>query len=404
MEYELEHSPDNVNNNFENLYIQNKQSKFKKFFSLFWLFNNTSLKITKEKSLPTPFEQQAGIFLTSGNYEAYIKMLNEGYIPTQNQAKIVDRRIHDLFFNRIHPDDGYRYDLHNDLIALENLLSIGYQLKQKDVILFFMKINDTILVDNEKFFTANKNLKLYTMDESHEYPHLSEQIRNIIKTKDFSEKLSNAFKLTLENKTVNFSENFMPFSFILKTAPELLLKNITLPDFLELNNKFIKRTATNDQQDIMNNIINQYYSNEMKPFYMNIKEKYTTDFLESMMVNKVKKDIDTLKEIPKQALDIIQSIEMTFNSIQKKSINNINMEQLQLMLDKRIPEVLSKYLTIDPDYRTSLKNIEGKNAQELMIESLNNIASLFHNMYQEINQESVNSLSATTRYTKALKH
>lgn len=418
MEYENENTltNNNLNNNTlnnkesnldaiyikSNINISETQSKFKKFVSIFSFFYNKPIK--NEDLETNPFIAQASIFLHSANYESYIKMLIEGYLPTKNQSEHFDKIIHNLFFNLVNPDDGYSFNLEKDISFLENLLTLGYELKQKDVLEFFKKCNDTILNRNEDFFTKDSDLSIYTMSEKISFPTLSNQIRNIIKKEEFTDKLYGLFTSTLEDKKVDFAHNFSHFTFILKNAPDLILRKTPVSAFLAVHNKFKIKSSSKHQQEIMNNVINHYYSNEMKPFYMNIKEKYTSDFVENIILNKVKCEIETLKEIPKQALDIIYSIEVTYKNIQKKSSNSGDIEHLNIMLDKRIPEILSKYLTIDPDYRTNLKNVEGKNAQELMIESLDNIASLFNSMYKDINQEAIHALSATNRYTRGLKN
>jgi hypothetical protein len=108
--------------------------------------------------------------------------------------------------------------------------------------------------------------------------------------------------------------------------------------------------------------------------------------------------------LPKNALDLIKDIEDIYKKIRANNFEDIDkLNTLNILLEKRVPEVLSKYLKVDPEYRTTLKSSQGKNAQDLMIDSLNNIKDNFESVYQEINQNTVNSLSATNRYTKTLK-
>ncbi len=73
---------------------------------------------------------------------------------------------------------------------------------------------------------------------------------------------------------------------------------------------------------------------------------------------------------------------------------------LNNLWNKRLPEIIGKFLSIDTDYRTSLKNIEGKNAQELMMESLGSIKNNIKQLTLESENKKLNELSVTNRYVK----
>lgn len=53
----------------------------------------------------------------------------------------------------------------------------------------------------------------------------------------------------------------------------------------------------------------------------------------------------------------------------KKLKTPIQSKTIFIIYLKRIPEILEKYLSIDAEYRLTLRNTEGKNAEELMLES-----------------------------------
>ena len=69
-------------------------------------------------------------------------------------------------------------------------------------------------------------------------------------------------------------------------------------------------------------------------------------------------------------------------------------------LYKELPNVLNKFISIHPDYRTSLRNVEGKNPEELMQESLNNIERKLNEYLEDINLDKVSDLSIAQRVIK----
>ena len=382
-----------------------KINKFKKFLSILTYFSKKLFKDNTDKNAASeldPFVTQATSFLNTENYLAYINMIKEGYIPTKNQEKRMDKIVHDLYFYKSNDVDDYGITESEKIIELDNILKLGYKLKQSDVLKFIQHANKKVFYNNMDFFSSNENLSTTCVFKSYELPALSSQIREITQQADFSTNLLKIFKNSYRENSLPTRDTIAQFNFILKLSPSLLLKNISLKEFKELSKIFSPLHSSKEQNSLNNGIINTYYADEMKPFYLNVKQRYTTDFIENLIVNKVKRDIEVLKELPQEALDVIQFIEITFKNIQKNSHNTLqDIDQLHLMVEKRIPEVVSKYLTIDPDYRITLKNMEGKNAQELMIDSLQNISSIFQEVYKALNQENLHSLSAINKYTKS---
>lgn len=386
---------------------ETKFSKFKNFLSLSFLFNKKFKQISKhiiqeDKNNPnSDFEKKASVFLSSGNYEAYVRMLSQGYQATTNQSAAFNKLIVDLFFNRITPDDGYSYDLTKDLNKLESILNTGYALTENNVLEFIKKGKENLFKYRKDFFTTNNVITTHD-SQFHYFPLLSENIRNIMNGSGFDDKISQSFLDKISQPEAKITNIVYEFLFLLENCPHLVLKKVSFEKMLNIYEYLQK--VNFGETDLLNDIINNYYSKDMNNFLTDTKINYAGKNLENLTIQKIKSDTITLNDLPQEALDVVQSIEVLFNKIKVKKTSNIeNLEQLHRMLDKRIPEILGKYLTIDPDYRLILKNPEGLNAQELMLESLNNIYSIFENIYKDINQESVYSLSATNRYVKSLK-
>lgn len=95
-------------------------------------------------------------------------------------------------------------------------------------------------------------------------------------------------------------------------------------------------------------------------------------------------------------VDNIQSLyKSIYNDLFEKKENH-ELDNLY----KELPTVLEKFTSIHSDYRTSLKNIEGKNPEELMQESLNNIERKLTEYLEDINLDKVSDLSITQRVIK----
>lgn len=79
------------------------------------------------------------------------------------------------------------------------------------------------------------------------------------------------------------------------------------------------------------------------------------------------------------------------SSEQLFTINNI--------IEKRVPESLQKYLSMNEEYRETLVNNEDKNALMLMNEVLSNYNQKLMAVIQEINENKLRELSVSQRYS-----
>lgn len=95
----------------------------------------------------------------------------------------------------------------------------------------------------------------------------------------------------------------------------------------------------------------------------------------------------------------IQSISREIEKIQNNDKTEY-IEQVYTLSANTLPNIIKKYLSIDEDYRDSLKNIQGKLPGELLMESLENIFIQVKQINQQINEEKITSLSVETRKLK----
>lgn len=146
-----------------------------------------------------------------------------------------------------------------------------------------------------------------------------------------------------------------------------------------------------------------YYEKNINEVLETVKQEYSSEYIEKMtqlaiQTNAYKKN---LKDLPESTIVLLSQINEVYKSI-NNTTSNIDKEKIYNLFEKRLPEILEKYLSIDESYRLTLRNTEGKNAEQLMIESLENIKIAFNNTWEEINTDKLTDLSIKNRYTKKM--
>lgn len=392
---------------------------------------NTFLSITKIDKLLNKFKsdpnseitKQAQFFLDTNNYDSYVTMLSQGYIPNVKQQELMDEFVNSILSgpltrenikdepatSRIHYEEYYN-ERHK---RLEKYLNNGLKLSYDNAVRFLH--NNTTesysskgaLHGNEKFLTEPD----YTLKSKYmEFPELTKQLRDIISQSEFSDYFLSEFKKSLYKKTTKDKRDLRPMYIILRHievltyAPEILFKNTNFDDLTVIIKKLSYPGIGSHNSQILNNIVNNLYKTDVKRIFTETKSAYPSQLVENLTLNNIRNEEHNIKELPKSALDLVITIEDLYKKIKStKYEDSDKLHTLNNLLEKRVPEVLSKYLKVDPEYRLTLKSSQGKNAEDLMIDSLINIKDSFINVVEEINQNTVNSLSATNRYTKTLK-
>lgn len=123
--------------------------------------------------------------------------------------------------------------------------------------------------------------------------------------------------------------------------------------------------------------------------------------------------IDTKSLVAKAQKEILLSEDGLSNEMKEKiklisaeiekiqnSDTTIYLEQVSKLSEITLPTIIKKYLSIDEEYRHSLKNVEGKLPSELLMESLDNIFMQVKNINQCINEEKITGLSVENRKLK----
>lgn len=392
---------------------------------------NTFLSITKIDKLLDKFKsdpnreltKKAQFFLDTNNFDSYITMLSQGYLPNNKQQEIINDFVNSILSgpltretsqsepnnSRIHFEEYFNERNKKLEYYLNNGLTLNYSNAVR-----FLHNNTTesyssrgALAGNELFLTdSDYILKSNYMD----FPALTKQLRDIISQPEFSDYFLAEFKKSLYKKTTKQKSETRPMYIMLRHlevlayAPEILFRNTNFDDLTIIIKKLSYPDIDSYSSQVLNNIVNNLYKTDVKRIFTETQSSYPSQLVESLTLDTIRNEEHNIKELPKLALELVVQIEELYKKIKSAKYDDSDkLNQLKILLEKRVPEVLSKYLKVDPEYRTLLKSSQGKNSEDLMIDSLVNIKENFENIYTDINQNTVNSLSATNRYTKAFK-
>lgn len=353
------------------------------------------------------------------NYEDYKylpSMLQDGYILTNKQKAHINAYV----------NKRLDYSGTKELLFVEKYLNLGFTLDNvtKEKYLYKMLINDTpYYVDSlfslERISETNQPIIVtdYTWDKEDKQlldkkdiklEALTECLRDYIKSSNFyNTQLHNLIKAAKVSKKKKHYLYTEPYKHLLTIFThenkEVVLKNMPYKKFMsfvdELNLVFNENVLKSE----IRNIINDYYKNgaehtDVKPLIKPLMKPTVKENLEPIN-NKVTEHI-VIENLPEVPQNIIKEITELYNNIKSNDIEDFDIDNL---FEKRLPEVLDKYFKIAEKYRNKLKNNEGNTAEDLLIESLENIRSNFDKKWEDINMQALSSLSATNKYTRTFK-
>lgn len=119
---------------------------------------------------------------------------------------------------------------------------------------------------------------------------------------------------------------------------------------------------------------------------------FRNNTLEDKIKDLIIKEDYSIEKLPKEVKEKIEKI-----NILVKILKN---DEVKTFLNERLPSILKKYFSIDEEYRTILKNVEGYNAQELMFQSLENIERIIISKKEDNNYDLLSDLSIENRSLK----
>lgn len=345
--------------------------------------SNLDDKNESEITKPEPFEKkkflEASLFMRIGHVlglslrNKYYKNLDEEVRKALNNNELY--RVLEAQKN------GYYLGKNLNKLTLEKLykeltthpLKLLEELVKRDVMLSFDHLSLVLL--------SNKGEDLINGSKLESYPQTKALYQDLLKKENFVYANKNLWLKTISDKDVFLQENNPLFyhekMLSVCEKSELLGVKAALEKFLQ-EEDVLKSISKNKLIDKMLLKINLQLGNSMD--------------LEHIVL-----------DLPEVAQSIYKSIkEIKFSEDDIKILESNHNYEYELV-DKRMPEAIMKYISVDSQYRNTLKNAVGKTAENLLIETLENILITKKDLNLIVNQSKLSDLSVTRRYTDSIR-
>lgn len=367
--------------------------------------------------------------LTLSDHQNIKKLIDNGYQLTDKQNNILNaqveplmekdskRNLDDLVENGFFYTPGMIANVitnTNFYIYCSEILLINAQLRYEKNKIF--KDREVSKIENiEKDL---KNKLSYSNHKEKGYDKLVHKVNDFLKDESlklevFKEWLKIVSKLNndspyfnLEYKVVKPYDLFN-IDLIPKLSPENLIDLKSILSEFKANNMDKKK----DDLYLIDRIIigldsrigalgNKKNNQEIDQLIAKSKIVYLDNIMSKVKPKKeimVSADHD-MKSLPKDAQEILQKIENTYNKLYKnKDVIEIEaLMDIDRFIEKRIPEMIVTYFNCD----TTTDNNDAMTAKKLLVESLKNINTYFENINEKINQSNLKVLSANYKYTQ----
>lgn len=398
-----------------------KEVKMNRFDALFNFFKSMLPDNKKNTANESELSQQtieqrnqAQQFLDTSMYDAYVKMVGYGYQPTTEQKNVFSKHVLDLF-DKNNSASQEKIDLY---------VSHGYQLEKKDVFHYILNIQ----THSEEVSKAIDALNFPDKKFNHLYPNLTKEYIRVMAEPDFSTKfLKFCIRLIQEKSSrdngTELSNIHNALIQLYGKDTDLFLKNISFDEtmnFIKFNHDCYKNMsnyiytkpefATWAQKE-MPRIIESYYKTDLENKLQKTKTTYHGE-LENLAKKAAQESIrhQGVNVLPKEVKDKINEIEIIYLKLKTAKGNDnpyINAEEdfdIQNIFEKRIPEVLQKYIRIPEEYRQNTRHeTTGKTAYEMVMESLDNYQQKLQGILDVKVQNSLSDMNATKIYSQKIR-
>lgn len=358
-------------------------------------------------------EREASDLLKMRSHQLFVQMLNNGYVMTKEQEQHVNELIKESLDNSSQKakliDDmvGWGYQLNS-----QNLIDIFFDYKmtrdwiergkQKSILEKIKDIPLGILFEKiDSSVTFNKIRKTLALSSQIEDKNIKPHIFSLLQKKENQLITFNHwYNLFLTSPTDYGNNKALERTYsLMKQFWVPLLDNKTLKILLSHQNKENENLAKEIENDF--NELNRHEKENLilrtKNLYM---EEHVKEIVENIQKNKVKNI--SLNVLPDNSYQTIQQIENYYLKLKDIHLNTQTKLEIDNIIQKRIPQAIEKYLSIDDEYRISLVNHQGKNAQDLLYDSLINYLDCIKQHWEVLNTQKLNDLNIQEKYSSSL--
>lgn len=354
------------------------------------------------------FNEQFNKYFTIEDALFCYKIMDEGYKPSSSKIK----RLNEILINKL-GNNEYKY---SDIVNIKSLNPNAKILGLfKEIPEFYSYTSD--FLDKDQEFKNEKLILDVFKDENYIdffVTYLKKEMNknkkyygnhiNIIGSLDAPDKINDYIKKEIKDLTyvtsILIKKDLLDQEIIQEIKD--LFKNISL--FMENKTKteYHDRSFKKIGKDIMDSFVKEvsvYQANDLS------KGNQKEDLLRKLKSHEARK-----KVLDEEMKSIVVSNEYSIDNLPKESkdkvdritklVKSLNNQEVTEFAQERLLTIVKKYFSIDEDYRTNLKNVEGFNAQELMNQSLENIEKILLAKKEDNNIELITEMSVENRKLK----
>lgn len=421
----------NVQRDIYNSIKNNQNTLFKKIGS--YIFDR--VEIMKLSSNEKDQYRMVSSFIEHGMLDKVVTMQAQGYkLPNRLQGQF-DEAMFDLIqskplplFEKILNDFG--------TIPKEYLLAATFSQVGKSI--YF----PSLIKNREENYRGHYNNQAQMI--IHKYPYINLYMKEIVKDKEFlNDLITFAIDVITNTTKIVVSKNFSRqevakqqriFNILIQENKFIfeipdIWQTISLPQYLDTIKSFkeaqlsIQKKLKSYDSDLehrifvpfkevnntLNNII-EGMTNNLDKLYSSILEQGSnnTNSLRKVINENTKgntKINETYADLPKEAQELIKKLYNNYTIIKnedKNFLESIDFNEVEIIITKRLPDVVKKYRAVNNDYKNNMLNIEGKNSTQLVIESLKFLDKSIVNYMEGINEAKVSVLSASKRHSEEI--
>lgn len=435
---------------------------FQRFFKVSGFFNSEQRQVQqaqRQQEMKAQREhdnrkealaEQADYFLKAQALNSFGKMLAKGYEPTDEQEETFNQVFHafinekqfDKIAQLIETGMTLKPEHYASLMLNNKVMYYCLPFESLDKMKQTEEFNETMYAnqyelspqDKEVFFTIGQALKSHSQDKNYNRRLFKQFMGHIHKIEQFfshtNEKGSNRFiiggeslpafcmlagKIQIPSSSISFFDYVVqPLS--IKEYSELLEKTNTVKNY----------TVQTEEGKSKGNLAvgNEKWSCLINAFHHNLGTYFDSRF--SLEIDKILDETEslymdtylakkaseesvknsqkfTLEMLPVSTKNLVQAIRQQYDALSQELIrlDESDKHDLKALVQEKLPKYINDFLSMKEEYRTTMVNAQGKNAQNLLEESLSNISEHLKNMEVRLNEDNLKELSVGAKYTKA---
>lgn len=357
-------------------------------------FETESKELSEKEQKKLFFSEKFNKFYELSDYIFCAELINEGYESSESQKeKLIEKLEEKINKSELNFIELKKYKFIPNKLRVKSF--INYQYGYSETEKRNTDFRELLDEDNSTGFkevvsnALNEYLEFYIrgMDSHKDFCQFDSS--ELEKKREFLNKaLNNSIFLSQEIKN-EFDTKCV--SYIVKTLENVLvcIEESTSSSFRDSSYRRIGYDNLKSyQKKIRELLITSKSHEEEKEDILNKLKSFNLNFAKI----EIKQEF-SINDLPKNAQEKIKEIEKIVSVLDNKE---------QSFFEKNINNIIKKYLSIDVEYRMTLKNVEGYNAEQLMEQSLDNLKTIFEKKIVDNNQQSLTELSIEHRKLKMM--